>query len=443
MSSSIREMFQNLREDDEEAEELVEENVGDDDFSADDNIGDEDDLFPVEPKPAASGVPWVNTKQRAPTVDWTNAETLRHLGLSPEIFREKKKGAPLLRKHMSAFRSTANIFEWSKLSLQDQLAAKKMGIRSYDAHVLRHESESKPRRHVLRQQLDTGHLDASGRMPRKKEHVLDFFLQSSPELQKLEPLFNSKKVDQCVKFFDDTQLKTAAQLPTDKIFVQSLLQILGEEWYALLCIRKLLPVLSGVLDDLDSQVPNHPSIKFLQTMRWNLHNIVEICAMHDGYISTAGVAMKYKDNPKAWNCMIKKLRVRRQEYRFQKKQENTWSAYSDMVMDPDLVERQLKSQQESRKANQKKGKNANNNKGKGGKGGKGKKGKKSKNKGKNKNNGNKGSNKNSQKGTKRNEKPTADPPAKATFNPHKGKKCHLCGALGHIQANCPSKSWKN
>ena len=417
----------------------------DDDNDLDNNDFDDDaveqDSFPVRRKQAPASVPWVNSQQKAPTVDWSDAATLKHLGLSPELFKEKQKGAPLLNKHMSAFQSNASIFQWSKLSLQDQLAAKKMGIRSYDAHVLKQGGQPKQRSHVLRQQLDTGHLDASGKMPRKKEHVLDFFHQSSPELQKLDPLFNSKKVDQCIKFFDEMQTKGPADLPTDKIFVQALLQILGEEWYALLCVRKLLPVLTGVINDLDSQFQNHPSIKFLQTMRWNLHNIATICAMHDGYIATAQIAQKYKDNPKAWNCMTKKLRIRKLEYRFQKPQENTWTAYSDMVLDPEAVDRQLKREQESRKRRQKKNKNGGKNKG--GKKGKGKKGKKGKGKGKKKKKGFKGNNKNSQKGTKRNEKPTADPPGKAPFNPHKGKKCHLCGALGHIQANCPSKNWKN
>ena len=386
---------------------------------------------------------WLNTEQNFPSVDWTDENTLKHLGLSLETFKKKKPNAPLLDNHMKEFRSSADIFRWSKFSLSDQLAAKKMGIRSYDPHILLHKRKNDTqRRHVLRQQLDVGHLDASNKMPRKKEHVLDFFLESSPEIRKLEPLFPSKHVDNCVKFFEDFQFKTAAELPQHKFFTQALIQLLGEEWYALLCVRKFLPVLTKVLHDLDSQLPNHPSIKFLQTMRWNLHNIAEITAMHDSFIATARVAAKYDSNPKAWNCFIEKMRIRRGEYRFQEQENSYWTPYADMVVDPDAVERKLKRDNDSHKRRQNQTSNGGRKNGanNGGKGGKGKK-KKKKAKKKNKDKGNNGGGKNSRK--RKSEKPEADPPTKVPFNPHKNKKCHLCGTLGHIQSNCPSKGWKN
>ena len=78
-----------------------------------------------------------------------------------------------------------------------------------------------------------------------------------------------------------------ADLPTDRHFVQTILQILGEEWFALLAIRKVLPVLSKGLTDLATKLPNDPKIRFLKTFQWDLNNIVEITAMHDRYVANA------------------------------------------------------------------------------------------------------------------------------------------------------------
>ena len=312
----------------------------------------------------AQPMSWLNTKQNLPSVDWNDEATLKHLGLPADTFKEKKSNAPLIENHMKEFRSSADIFKWSKFSLQDQLAAKQMGMRSYDPHILLHKTKhATERRHVLRQQLDVGHMDASNKMPRKKEHVLDFFLESSPELQKFQPLFPSKNVALCKKIFEDFQLKTASELPQNQTFTQTLIQLLGEEWYALLCVRKILPLLTKVLNELDSNLPNHPSIKFLQTMRWNLHNIAEICAMHDNYIATVRVAAKYDSNPKAWECFNEKMRIRRGEYRFQKQENSFWTPYADMVVDPDVVERQLRRDDETHKRRRNQGPKGGNNKG--------------------------------------------------------------------------------
>ena len=451
MSYSFEQIYGNVRGNRAEGDDIPEEGEGNEDVDIDNQTGPQDQeggrasyTFPSRNQGQNNySVPYSNSKQKTPSVNWNDESTLKHLGLSTELFKEKKENNPLLKAHMTDFQSKAEIWSWSKLPLQDQLSAKKLGIRFYDPHVLKEEdSTTQERQHVLRQQLDTGHLDASGHMPRKKNHVFDFFLQSSKQLQKLPPLFDSPDVEKCVKFFEDFQLKTPAQLPTNKLFVQLLLQLLGEEWYALLSIRKILPVLSKALKEIDSELPGHPSVKFLHTMRWNLHNIVKIAAMHDGFIGSAKIAAQYDKDPNAWNFTIKKLKVRKEEYRFQESKSDLWRAYSDMTVDSNVVERALKRRKASlnyrskngKKGNQKKGK------GKGGKknrGNKANKNKQGKGKNKNRGKGNKGNGKGSQKGTKRKDKPTADPPSKAPYNPHKDKKCHLCGALGHIQAKCP------
>ena len=121
----------------------------------------------------------------------------------------------------------------------------------------------------------------------RKRAYYGLFLQSSSNLQKLRALFQDKHTENARKFFEDFQSMAPADLPTDRHFVQTILQILGEEWFALLAIRKVLPVLSKGLTDLATKLPNDPKIRFLKTFQWDLNNIVEITAMHDRYVANA------------------------------------------------------------------------------------------------------------------------------------------------------------
>ena len=149
MSYNYAQLYEQYREGDDTRENFSGGDTGGEeqdsetpsDAPSDKKEASETHSFPSTGDPKPTSMSWLNTKQSIPSVDWTDEETLKHLGLSSDTFKEKKNNAPLIQDHMNQVRSQADIFRWSKFSLQDQLTARKMGIRSYDPHILLHKRQ--------------------------------------------------------------------------------------------------------------------------------------------------------------------------------------------------------------------------------------------------------------------------------------------------------------
>jgi len=302
------------------------------------------------PKRQKSSTPWQiqNYKQRAPKIDLSNSNTLHELGLE-ELVKEKKKKTQLYESHEKIFQSKTSQWDYSRLSLADKRNVRDLGIRPYDPYVLG--TNDKPadiKRHVIRQGLSMNETDASGKLKRKREHINTFFLSAEPEMKDWQPIFKSRATKEALDYVASLQDRPPAHIPTHPVFMQMMTQLLGESYHALYCIRQQIPVFSHVMKSLNSRLEkDDPALCFLKALHWNISTSLDVCSHHDSYFAAAKLAEKHKSDKTNYNDIRDKIRRRRAEYRFKGEELNHFTPYSDLLPNPEIVERRLQNNRDS------------------------------------------------------------------------------------------------
>ena len=233
---------------------------------------------------------------------------------------------------------------YADLSLEKQVAAKKLGHRYYDAYVPRYEAPKGPiTQTVIRQSLIPGSCKPNGQQERTKKHISELFFSAGPDLRNLEPVFKSKSTEASEKFFELLQNKRKEDLPSDPKWLLGCSQILGEAWWFGYTFRQQLPILAKVLDLLQHKLKkDDPVIQLLNIVYHNFSDSAKVLAQHDLWIHCAAVALKHTANPKAWTEMENKCMKRRKEYRFNRHDETELlNFYADIVPNPAALEKRL------------------------------------------------------------------------------------------------------
>ena len=91
--------------------------------------------------PSREGSSWsfFNKQDSAPSLDPKQEDVLEKLGLKP-LPSEKAKKDENATEHLTNFASHVDIYKHTERPLHEQLAARKLGLRSYDPHILRDKS---------------------------------------------------------------------------------------------------------------------------------------------------------------------------------------------------------------------------------------------------------------------------------------------------------------
>ena len=288
-----------------------------------------------------NSLPFRNTVDEIPNGAF-DSNNLARLGLKKLFNSQKKQEDTLEEEYMRNFESNQDVYTFSEMSLPEQAAARKLGFRSFDMHILKQENKSQKRSHILRQGLDMGHVNPSGELDRTRDNIMEFFIHSGKEFLKIKPVLNSDETELTKKLFGDIQYILTPDLPNDKRLVALLLQLLGEEWHALLAMRKMHTLVSKSIGDLLKEYPDDARVQMIEQFRWNLHCIAIITSQHDSFLATIKNCMAFKKDTNVFFWVNEKLSKRRKDYRFQKNEETNWSAYSDIVVNPEVVNRSLK-----------------------------------------------------------------------------------------------------
>ena len=288
-------------------------------------------------------------KRKAPTLKLSKNDQKR-IGLE-DIFINKDSKKKLLQFHLrkQGVKSHDPLI-FADLPLERQLASSQMGIRYYD-RLIPNETipTSTTTQTVVRQALIPGSIDPSGKLHRTKKHISELFFSSGIDLRDLEPVFKTDSTDAAEKFFENLQNKQKEDLPNDPKWLFSAIQLLGESWHFGISFRKQLPVLAQVLHLLEQQLPKDaPATQLLNVVYHNFSDATKVLCQHDRWLHSAGVAVKYKANPKAWNELEGKCLKRRKEYMFNKvQQEDLFTNYGDIVPNPYTMQNRLQRQQDS------------------------------------------------------------------------------------------------
>ena len=377
------------------------------------------------------------------------------LGLDDLIKKQTGAQKQLFNEHNRFFGSGDNGLDYVDLPVHQQQAATKLGIKYYDKNCIPlHRTQDDHVDYVLRQSIRPGAVDGSGKAARTEAHMSRMYITAGLELLDLEPAYKTNSTDKAEEFFKTLQNKHALDLPRDPTFIRNLIQLFGESWWFIYTLRQQAPVLTKVLSRLYNDLPNGAEKSFLKTFHWNLSQSLRILSLHDKQLHSCSIAMKYQSDPKAWQSFIEKTNQRRKEYRFDRKDDSALiTPYADMLVDPEVLERQLTRSREAynRSRREKKKKSSGNSYRRDKYNPSSKKSKN--NKRNNNNNPKRKQNRGSYKDGKynRKNKPSRNNNRRKTNNNKKqetGKsknktKCNLCGMHGHATKDCPNKAGWN
>lgn len=136
---------------------------------------------------AHNSLPFRNTVDEIPSGAF-DSNNLARLGLKNLFDSQKKQEDALEEEYMRNFESNQDVYTFSEMSLPEQAAARKLGFRSFDMHILKQENKSQKRSHILRQGLDMGHVNPSGELDRTRDNIMEFFIHSGKEFLKVKPI---------------------------------------------------------------------------------------------------------------------------------------------------------------------------------------------------------------------------------------------------------------
>ena len=299
--------------------------------------------------PARLGPSLPLIKSQAPKLNLSKDEQ-KKIGLD-DILVNKDSKKKLLQFHLKkqGVRSYDPL-AFADLPLERQLASNRMGIKYYDRLIPSETTVADTTTQtVVRQALIPGSLDPSGKMNRTKKHISELFFSSGVDLRDLDPVFKTDSTDAAEKLFETLQKKQKEDLPTDPKWLFSAVQLLGESWHFGISFRKQLPVIAQVLHLIEQKLPkDDPAVQLLNVVYHNFSDATKVLCQHDRWLHCAGVALKYKANPKAWNELEGKCLKRRKEYRFNTvKEEDLFNNYGDIVPNPYTMSTRLQRQQDS------------------------------------------------------------------------------------------------